>query len=313
MLLPVCDAYCTSKAKKNYSYVRALEDRVRQLKEELLVHQSASSGDANSYSPGGSDYANYGFDDNSGENPFAVDKISPTGRVSQYSAELSPSRYSSSRPEGTGSTPDDSGQEIPESFESGLELLSLEASAERYLGSSSGVTFARLTQAVLKRLKPDLQPFTFYETTRPGAGIKPERKAGQGSNQAHRAAEASVEEGASSASPSESEIALPDKDRAYQLAEYYWNHSHTLYPFVRKASFMESLRKVYADPDDAFSRSSHSWLYTMWMVFAIGSTSLSTVMIADETESIRYWNAAMGHFDGTLEEGNMVSPLCNPR
>lgn len=69
---------------------------------------------------------------------------------------------------------------------------------------------------------------------------------------------------------------------------------------------MESLRRMYATPDDPVLQSS-AWQYTMWMVFAISSTTLSSVMMTEETESIRYWNNAMVYFDGALARGNMAA------
>lgn len=178
----------------------------------------------------------------------------------------------------------------PESLETGVQLLSLEAVAERYLGSSSGLTFARLTQAVLRRLKPDFEPFSFTD----------------GSQDPPAAVLSTDDSDVSEPAARSSEPPLPLEQDAYRLAEFYWYHSHTLYPFLRKEWFMENLRRIYADPSDPLMMS-HSWLYTMWMVFAIGSTSLSSLMLSNETESVQYWRNAMSHFDQTLQGRNMVS------
>ena len=50
------------------------------------------------------------------------------------------------------------------SFAQELKALSLEATAERHLGSSSGVSFAKLTQMILRRLTPDKADFVFPES-----------------------------------------------------------------------------------------------------------------------------------------------------
>lgn len=254
------------------AYVRALEERVKQLESRLqafhLAHGQIIAG-----SPG-----------SAGQSPSSRFDASRGG------SPQAPARKSTGE------------EDFPESLESGLKLLSLEATAERYLGSSSGVTFARLTQAVLKRLKPDLQPFSFQETPPRTSGSPIATRSRSGSQQEGNFKESTLPSDDSKSLASE--ISLPTKEHAYRLSEYYWCHSHTLYPFVRKASFMKSLEKMYEDPDDSL-RQSPSWLYTMWMIFAIGSTTLSSVMISEETESIRYWNAAMVHFDATLEEGNI--------
>lgn len=44
-----------------------------------------------------------------------------------------------------------------------LRLLSLGAAAERYLGSSSGFSFVKLTKTVLQHLSPDQDGFVFDE------------------------------------------------------------------------------------------------------------------------------------------------------
>lgn len=172
-----------------------------------------------------------------------------------------------------------------------LKWLSLEATAERYLGSSSGLSFARLTQAVLKRLKSDQYPFAF--------------------------------ESGASASPSQAEDSFPTVDtamsamyatelldlsaviseeHALRLTDHYWQHNHTLYPFVRKVAFMDNIRRMYDGSDDPTLRS-HSWLYTMWMVLAIGSTARSSIMVDEESEPVQYFDRAMTHFEGALSFG----------
>ena len=292
-------------------YIRALERRVHQLESELKLYQTGSS------ASGGPDYAT--------TQTFATDSLGNTsfrqaGMPSSDATDSASSSQYQNDAWSTGSLPgryqqEISGEksqqnEIPESLESGLKYLSLEATADRYLGSSSGVTFARLTQAVLKRLKPDQQLFT---SQLPAAHNDPSTPTGASplSDEQNSFHPDGLTKDVSISLIPVADMPLPNKTHAYQLAEYYWSHSHTLYPFVRKALFMESLEKMYANPDDSVLRSSHSWLYTMWMIFAIGSTSLSSVMISDETESIQYWKAAMFHFDATLEAGNMVRNL-NP-
>ncbi|KAI9745107.1 MAG: hypothetical protein M1818_001385 [Claussenomyces sp. TS43310] len=260
------------------SYVRALEARVRELESQLQSCQMIlRQATVDSLGPPGDDSG-------SKTEPESNEKTS-------LSAERKESMSTAER-------------DAPESLESGLKLLSLEATAERYLGSSSGVTFARLTQAVLKRLRPDLQPFSFRDVT------SQENPAVLLTNQVEPGNPNYTSVTGKTISPREEssdDIQLPPKAHAYRLAEYYWCHSHTLYPFVRKAQFMGSLEKMYNDPEDLSLRSSSSWLYTMWMIFAIGSTTLSSVMITEETESIAFWNEAMTHFDATLEEGNIAA------
>jgi hypothetical protein len=257
--------------------VHALEARIRKLEDEIQIYQSAPQS----------------FHMDTGQQP-AEELVS-----NHYQSERSPDSYTSNG-QSNGVDPRSNVEKAEKSLESAQKLLSLEATAERYLGSSSGVSFARLTQAILKRLKPDLQPFIFSDAL---------------GNFAARANVANVVGSLGNPSPPTSRdqlssvigtnIDLPNEEHAYQMVEYYWSHSHTLYPFIQKAAFMKSLKVMYANPNEAVLQSSHSWLYTMWMVFATSSTSLSSVMNSEETKSIRYWNAAMTHFNETLEEGDM--------
>lgn len=290
-------------------YIRGLEKRVHELESALKLYQtggSASGGPAYATtqtlamdSPGNTSFRQAGA-----PGPSATESASSSQYQNDaWSTDPFPGRYQQENSQKKSQQND-----IPESLESGLKYLSLEATADRYLGSSSGVTFARLTQAVLKRLKPDQQHYTFQipapqDDTPAQSGPSP---FSDEQNTFHP--DISTKDVSISAAPV-ANMPLPDKTHAYQLADYYWSHSHTLYPFVRKALFMESLGKMYANPNDPLLLSSHSWLYTMWMVFAIGSTSLSSVMISDEIESIQYWKAAMFYFDATLEAGNMVRIL----
>ncbi|KAL3424196.1 hypothetical protein PVAG01_03477 [Phlyctema vagabunda] len=200
-------------------------------------------------------------------------------------------------------------QEAQGTLESEVELLSLRATADQYLGSSSGVSFARLTQAVLKRLKPDPYPFTFENApsdpplqrlSSPRNPLSPDR------GNHHLDSPWLSNEVVTPALDPETRPVLPSEEEANRLVEYYWCHTQTLYPFLRKNKFMESLRRMYATPDDPVMQSS-AWQYTMWMVFAISSTTLSSVMMAEETESVQYWNNAMLFFEGALARGNMAA------
>lgn len=174
-------------------------------------------------------------------------------------------------------------------LESEMTKLSLDATADRYLGSSSGVSFARLTQAVLRRLKPDQYPFSFEVA-------QSDRLSGRDALDDSELAEMPRQRSIYPHYPS----CLPPKDRAYQLADYYWAHNHTLYPFLRKNWFMNLLGNMYSDQDhDLYS--SPSWLYTMWMVFAIGSTCWSSIVPdACESESTHSYNQAMIYFYDAL-------------
>lgn len=248
------------------SYVRRLEQRVAQLEEQL--------GDPTSPGPRLTD--------------ATALPVADQGRRCSSNIDTNVSRIS---------TNDDRGDHLAAE----LKQLSLEATADRYLGSSSGVSFARLTQAVLRRLKPDQYPFNF-ELTRQ-----------HGSPDTETLVDTSAVRPPSSSTPVHKTSALqypsalPTKDHALRLADYYWSHSHTLYPFVRKVWFTERLKLMYSDASHGLENSA-PWLYTMWMVFAIGSTSWSAIVPdGSESESAQFFKNAMGYFHGALSSGNMAA------
>ncbi|KAK0659314.1 Protein STB5 [Lasiodiplodia hormozganensis] len=247
------------------SYVRGLEQRVAKLEAQLR--------DPSSTSPSPPLLADQGRRWSAlVHSDLATDTSSAAGRVSRAS------------------TKDDRGDHLA----SELKQLSLEATADRYLGSSSGVSFARLTQAVLRRLKPDQHPFSF-EVTQHDAPPPNESLP----------ATSSIE---SEPSALQYPACLPPQEQAFRLAEYYWSHTHTLYPFVRKVWFMERLKTMYAETDPQGLETSAPWLYTMWMVFAIGSTTWSAIVPdGTESESARFFNNAMTYFYGALSSGNMAA------
>lgn len=211
-------------------------------------------------------------------------------------------------------------QERSQSLVDELKLLSLEATAERHLGSSSGLSFARLTQAVLRRLSPDKAEFVFDG--------EPELEGQQGSDASWSPGSIMGPSGVVTFDASllynsslftevplshimepETVIAdlnLPDRSHINYLIEFYFAHSHTLYPIIRRNEFLSVLWRVYADPSDPLAQSP-LWLFRIWMVLAIGSTTHCSVSLVDESESVLYYNKAMVYFEAALGFGDVVS------
>ncbi|KAF2461057.1 fungal-specific transcription factor domain-containing protein [Lineolata rhizophorae] len=270
------------------SYVRGLEQRVAELEQQSKAFQSVPSSVTDPSSPAS----------RSGQNgPFLHSSGSPS---SSHRAAARPVREADSQD--SRSVAPDNDQQAGDLLAAEVKALSLEATAERYLGSSSGMSFARLTQAVLRRLKPDQYPFSFEL---PSAGRFERQDPLDFSTLESPVLDPPPPElpkpiGIVPEYPS----SLPLESHAYRLADFYWAHSHTLYPFVRKMWFMECLQLMYNDSSHPAVQSPF-WLYTMWMVLAIGSTSLSSVMVVEEAESIQYFNNAMLYFENALEHGNI--------
>lgn len=204
-----------------------------------------------------------------------------------------------------------------ESLAEELRLLSLEAAAERYLGSSSGLSVAQLTQTILQRLSPDQDGFAFEG----GLSDNPEQECSPISNLNTDLRPGSADTNSSVVDPLFLESffrtsAVEDCDELIELAllepahityilEFYFAHSHTLYPFICKNEFEAVLWRVYADPLDPKAQSS-LWQFKIWMVLAIGSTTDCSVSLTEETEPVRFFNKAMTYFEAAMGCGDMV-------
>lgn len=198
-----------------------------------------------------------------------------------------------------------------------LRILSLEAAAERYLGSSSGFSFAKLTQTVLQRLSPDQDGFVFdsdvsgnqqqnCDTDPDGIPdfnpisfdmipslASPLPLNGLFGNQPVEYFEDSMG------------LALLEPSHINYLLEFYFAHSHTLYPFIRKDEFSAVLWRVYSDPLEPLAQSA-LWQFRIWMVLAIGSTTYCSVSLMDETEPVQFFNKAMTYFESAMGCGDLV-------
>ncbi|KAL7652476.1 hypothetical protein ACMYSQ_009757 [Aspergillus niger] len=199
-----------------------------------------------------------------------------------------------------------------------LKRLSLEAAAERHLGSSSGLSFAKLTQAVLRRLSPDKAEFVFDDTP----DESPEQYVEPFSDPLLDASTSLWELNNSFSSPclfnqlplshvmeDETPLAdlqLPDRAHIEYLMEFYFAHSHTLYPIIRQTEFTSVIWRVYNNLQDPLA-GSPLWMFRIWMVLAIGSTTHCSVTLGDESESVLYYNKAMGYFEDALGLGDMAA------
>jgi hypothetical protein len=210
------------------------------------------------------------------------------------------------------------GPSLSVSFVDELKLLSLEATAERHLGSSSGLSFAKLTQSVLRRLSPDKADFVFDISSE--GGEQPQNEYTSPSDSTKSSNLFRLESSVSSfpllfGTFSMSNIAepdgvldclsLPSQSDANRLVDFYFAHSHTLYPMINRREFMSGLKRIYADQQDPLAQSP-LWLFRIWMVLAVGSTAYCSVTLQEESESMLYYNKAMVYFEAALEFGDMV-------
>ncbi|KAI5239928.1 cytochrome P450 [Aureobasidium subglaciale] len=204
-----------------------------------------------------------------------------------------------------------------ETLAQNLRDVSLAAVAEPYLGTISGLTFAKLTQAVLRRLSPDGRDFVFSPRMDNNAvpiegathlhldlinsmyfdydqAIDFSLLAGEGPSPAYGA-------------PSQIETTqFPSRPEVLRLAKFYFDHSHTLYPIVHQQEVMSDIYSILEDPEYYIMLSPAS-MFRIWMVLAVGSTTHSSITLAEEYVSRMYYEKAMTYFDASMDHGDIVA------
>lgn len=212
-------------------------------------------------------------------------------------------------------------QEPSPTFDNELKSVSYSVAAERHLGSTSGLSFARLTQMVLRRLTPDKADFVFGNS-----------RSNYTSNQLfdfdsslnffNSSVFETLSESMSNHPTLFGDILLVDTieptdavsglsfptDEVYinRLVDFYFAHSHTLYPIIVKIDFMKSLKQVQENPLGPAAQCPLT-LFRIWMVFAIGSTAYASVTLGEESESRVYYSKALEYFEPTMSFGEIVS------
>ncbi|KAF2640734.1 hypothetical protein P280DRAFT_518088 [Massarina eburnea CBS 473.64] len=197
-----------------------------------------------------------------------------------------------------------------------LKLLSLEATAERHLGNSSGVTFAKLTQMVLLRLAPDKAEFVFDDsddsaqpTYDPSAETLDSILNDFNSSLScyptlytNTFSLSNITESADVLA----ELQVPTDPHLTNLVDFYFAHSHTLYPFINRTEFLSTLERIRTDPNDLLVQSPLC-MFRVWMVLAIGATTYCSVTLNEESEPMSYYNKAMLYLEAALGYGDMVT------
>lgn len=312
---------------KRHSFVQSLEERVRELEEQQAIllspgtHQNPTTqhalGDLGPEVDPISEHEDTTMEvvgQDAGV-PFADQHVSDL--VSNVDANIVPSPATSvSRAvDGTFRTR----PRTAETLEQNLRDVSLAAVAEPYLGTISGLTFAKLTQAVLRRLSPDGRDFVFR------TNINGNTMPIEGATNLHldlissmyfdydQAIDFSLIAEESTMPlfdmPTQKEtIQLPTRPEVLRLATFYFDHSHTLYPIVHQQEVMSDIHSVLQSPDNQ-STMSPPCLFRIWMVLAIGSTTHSSIALTEEFVSQLYYEKAMTYFDASMDHGDIVSML----
>lgn len=285
-----------------YSYVRGLERRVKELEQQLATSLTPQNSQVDSSS--------HIWEQIVSENATNTSPPVQIADDSMPNFEMLP----------ISPTVLDHPVKMPDSLVEELRLLSLEAAAERYLGSSSGLSLAKLTQTVLQRLSPDQDGFVFDEET---DGAQPETCDIEILDPVSNLNPVFFDMDPSLTSPLNSLFGNPAIDDDFEdtlslslidpahinyILEFYFAHSHTLYPIIRKNDFEAVLRRVYSNPMDPLAQSP-LWQFRIWMILAIGSTTYCSVSLMDESEPVQYFNKAMTYFESAMGCGELVSSL----
>jgi hypothetical protein len=205
-------------------------------------------------------------------------------------------------------------------FADELRTLTLEATAERHLGSTSGLPFAKLTEKVLRRLSPDKADFVFlnYQENTTGASLfnldSPADLFGESvlqnlseSISIHPVlfGDLFLADFTESDSTSLDSLAWPsDEAHVKRLVDFYFAHSHTLYPIVNQAHFTQVLECIHTRPQ-SMNELPPLDVFRLWMVLAIGSTAYSSISLTDEAESRVYYSKALQYLETALGADEM--------
>ena len=300
------------------SYVRGLERRVKELEQRLaasLAHQASHKEPSSCTWDENADIRLAGLQDNF-LTSANVSNLSPN-RALQSSDRNTISDY-----EPLSVTPTNAVVSNPrkDPLVDELRLLSLEAAAERYLGSSSGLSLAKLTQTVLQRLSPDQDGFVFdgesddsqsqnYSSTiDPYSGLNPILFEMNPSPTSPLSLDSLYDNPVVEGFEDSTSLALLEPSHINCILEFYFAHSHTLYPIIPKTEFETVLWRVYDNPLEPFAQSP-LWQFRIWMVLAIGATTYCSVSLMEETEPVQLFNKAMTYFESAMGCGDLVGIL----
>ncbi|KAL4985272.1 fungal-specific transcription factor domain-containing protein [Aspergillus falconensis] len=281
-LLPECNGYSLRQASFSIKYVRGLEQRVSELEQQLAeIMVSPASSSASSTRNG-------------------------LQEGDQHEEPQEPPLHTRTPLQRSTSLAD------------GVKMLSLEATAERYVGSSSGVAFAKLTQAMLRRLAPGQEAFVFGDGDEgPGAGAGEEELLPSFEDtldflDLDMMLDSPLPLMSFSGDPvlhggeSPQDLAQLEAGHIRFLLDFYFAHSHTLYPIIQQHSFVEALWTAYKEPFNALVLSP-LWQFRIWMVLAIGSTTYCSVTLMDESESVLWFDKAMSYFEAAMGCGELAA------
>ena len=143
---------------------------------------------------------------------------------------------------------------------SNIGMVSVQgASDSRYLGSTSGITFARVVFAAVKS--------SVSSASSDRGGVRPSKPLAIGTDSA---SEASMRDSCFGlqAKPMMKQAPFPDKELGLRLVDLYFEHANPQIPILHRGEFMSMFEKAYASED---GRRTPRELYMLNIVYAIGA------------------------------------------
>ncbi|KAF4952635.1 hypothetical protein FSARC_12597 [Fusarium sarcochroum] len=286
------------------AYIRSLEEKLKLLGHSVGVGECASPGNGEQTTVPGANCSSGDLcpSDSRPVNPTLADQSKSIEGNNDSEIVSTPVNVDIVGPGSQGSQTviQDPPIDKPSTFEQELSAISLEAAAERYLGSTAGLSFARLTQMILRRLTPDklespsdLFNDTFFQSLGGTISIHPLLF-----GDVFLSDLAGFDDNLDS-------LAWPS-DETYigKLVDFYFAHSHTLYPILKRSEVMDTLAKIRNNPQSLATQPPLD-VFRIWMVLAIGSTAYSSVMLTEESESMLFYSKAMQYSEKALEGDEM--------
>lgn len=159
---------------------------------------------------------------------------------------------------------------------SNIGMVSVQGTSDpRYLGSTSGISFARVVFAAVKSSVPG--------NTSERGSMRPKERLPQSATGTEGSTTRDSFFGLQTR-PMMKCAAFPDRELAERLADLYFEHANPQIPIVHRVDFMEMLDRTYAL--DEKSRSSRG-MYILNIVFAIGAGIIFEDKPADEQKEGR--------------------------
>lgn len=196
-----------------------------------------------------------------GVDPNTVHTPSDDGRLTTNGTDTSTNTHKQSPQEVAWNKKQDESEKLNK-LVSNIGSVSVQgASDSRYLGSTSGISFARVVFAAVKS--------SVSGTNSDKSGVRPSRPPNPGKTVAGGGTSMRDSFFGLHTKPTIKQAPFPNKDIGKRLVDFYFEHANPQIPILHRPEFMKMFELAYAD-GDARVRTPRE-LYMLNIVFAIGA------------------------------------------